>query len=187
MRCFWSKGYEATSMSDLVAATGMAKPGIYANFGDKEQLYQRALGHYVEELYHPIVEELATPGTSLRQDLRQALEKILHSIKGSGLPMGCFVLNSTFECREGAPAIGQRLQELNMERRDAFLRRLLRARDEGDLPASADPEPLANYFAGQSAALSVMAQSGLPLKDLEAMIEVSLTVLPAGSGETGNP
>ena len=46
--CFWKQGYEATSVRDLVAQTGITAASLYNAFGDKRALYQRALDHYVE-------------------------------------------------------------------------------------------------------------------------------------------
>jgi TetR/AcrR family transcriptional repressor of nem operon len=46
--CFWRNGYEATSVKDLVAQTGITAASLYNAFGDKHSIYQRALDHYVE-------------------------------------------------------------------------------------------------------------------------------------------
>ena len=47
--CFWKQGYEATSVRDLVAHTGITAASLYNAFGDKRALYEKALDHYVEE------------------------------------------------------------------------------------------------------------------------------------------
>src|SRR6056297_1687309 len=46
MRAFWARGYRATSMSELVAATGLNRGSIYAGFTDKRGLFLSALRHY---------------------------------------------------------------------------------------------------------------------------------------------
>jgi AcrR family transcriptional regulator len=46
--CFWKQGYEATSVRDLVAQTGITSASLYNAFGDKRALYQKALDHFVE-------------------------------------------------------------------------------------------------------------------------------------------
>ena len=48
MECFWNRGYEATSMRDLVEKTGITGASLYNAFGDKRALYERALDRYVE-------------------------------------------------------------------------------------------------------------------------------------------
>lgn len=49
IQCFWRRGYEATSVRDLVEKTGITSASLYNAFGDKRALYQRALDRYVEE------------------------------------------------------------------------------------------------------------------------------------------
>ena len=48
IQCFWSRGYEATSVRDLADAMGISGPSLYNTFGDKRTLYRQALDHYVE-------------------------------------------------------------------------------------------------------------------------------------------
>jgi TetR/AcrR family transcriptional regulator, transcriptional repressor for nem operon len=48
VQCFWARGYEATSVRDLIEKTGITGASLYNAFGDKRALYQRALDHYVE-------------------------------------------------------------------------------------------------------------------------------------------
>ena len=62
MLTFWKKGYEGTSLQDLCEATGMAKPGLYACFGNKDALFEKSLSHYFDNLAMPTLEELAASG-----------------------------------------------------------------------------------------------------------------------------
>ena len=178
MMTFWEKGFERTSMTDIANATGMAKPGLYANLGDKDEIIRKSLALYNEEMSGPIADELAYSTAPLKETLRASLNGMMHSMRGSGQPMGCFVVNSTFDCGADSPEVAEQICDLNMCRRDAYLTRLQRAKADGELPESADELALANFFAGQSAAIGVMAQSGLGLSELEAMIEVALNAVP---------
>src|SRR6185503_13287769 len=45
---FWKAGYAGTSLDDLVEATGMNRPSLYAAFGDKREIYLKTLEHYRE-------------------------------------------------------------------------------------------------------------------------------------------
>lgn len=47
VQCFWSRGYEATTVRDLIDSTGLTAASLYNAFGDKRAFYQRALDHYV--------------------------------------------------------------------------------------------------------------------------------------------
>lgn len=178
MHTLWEQGYDGTSMADLVKATGMAKPGLYANLGDKDEIFRKALDLYQEEVGAPVFDVLANSNAPLKECIRTALSGILHAKEGSGLPEGCFIVNSTFNCTGQSEDVKDRLQELNIGRRDAYQARFERAKTEGALPDDADVRGLANYFAGQSAAISSMSQAGLSRQELENLIEASLRVLP---------
>ena len=43
---FWAKGFDGASLDDLTEAMGISRPSLYAAFGDKERLFEAALGHY---------------------------------------------------------------------------------------------------------------------------------------------
>ncbi|EEE43784.1 Transcriptional regulator [Roseibium alexandrii DFL-11] len=186
MHTLWEQGYDRTSMADLVSATGMAKPGLYANLGDKDEIFQKALRLYQEEIGAPLIKDLVHSPDSLKQSLRTALRGVLHAQEGSGLPEGCFIINNIFSCSAQSEHLKQALQDLNVERRNAFLLRLKRAQTECELPASTDINAIADFFAGQAAAISSMAQAGLSPTELERMIDVSLSVLPAGPARGGD-
>ncbi|WP_420413497.1 TetR/AcrR family transcriptional regulator [Roseibium sp.] len=181
LHTLWEQGYDRTSMADLVKATGMAKPGLYANLGDKDEIFQKALELYQDEMGTPMIEALVQSDEPLKDSLRAALRGVVHAKEGSGLPEGCFIINSTINCSAQPDHIQDKMRAMNMARRDAFLRRLERAQTDQELPEGTDIVALANFFAGQSASIFTMSQAGLPLEDLEAMIEVSLSVLPDAS------
>src|SRR5258708_34322099 len=65
LELFWRKGYEATSMADLVDHLGIARASIYGTFGGKHDLYLKALDRYLESRDPAIIEALSQPGPAL--------------------------------------------------------------------------------------------------------------------------
>src|SRR5690606_26441621 len=65
MAAFWDRGYEATSMADLMAVMGLQKGSIYKAFGDKRQLYLAALRRYLERASQQIADRLRASPTAL--------------------------------------------------------------------------------------------------------------------------
>jgi TetR/AcrR family transcriptional repressor of nem operon len=94
--CFWQHGYEATSLRDLTAAMGLTSPSLYNSFGDKQQLFERALEHYLDRTTRDRLrrlEEMLAP----RQALEQFFAEIIgHSVKDRQRK-GCFLVNSALE------------------------------------------------------------------------------------------
>ncbi|MEQ9490740.1 MAG: TetR/AcrR family transcriptional regulator [Alphaproteobacteria bacterium] len=178
MKVFWEKGYDATSMNDLVAATGMAKPGLYANFGDKETLFNTALTHYVKILGNQMEEDLATSTDPLPVVIRRYLETVANANLDPDGPCGCFFVNSLVESSHAPETTEKLTRRLDAERRQALVDRFRRARAAGELPADVDTEALGEFFAGQVLALAVMARSGIDRQASERFINVAMTALP---------
>ena len=81
MNAFWARGYEATSLADLMAATGLAKGSIYKAFDDKHDLFMQALRRYLDNLCRDtsqILEGTASPATGLRQWLTTSILGACH-------------------------------------------------------------------------------------------------------------
>ena len=62
LELFWERGYEATSLADLVARLGIARASLYGTFGSKHDLFVKALDRYLEVRDSALVEELSRPG-----------------------------------------------------------------------------------------------------------------------------
>jgi TetR/AcrR family transcriptional repressor of nem operon len=72
MQVFWCRGYEATSVQDLVDATGVGRGSLYAAFGSKEGLYLAALDRYREQLAAPMLDAVRS-GKPVRTVVRDVL------------------------------------------------------------------------------------------------------------------
>src|SRR3989454_1626399 len=105
MEVFWSRGYEATSIRDLVKHMGINRPSLYDTFGDKHALYLQALDRYREVEGRKVLELLERPG-SVKKTLRQLFGGVVEKAVCDGQRRGCFMSNATSElagrCKETA-------------------------------------------------------------------------------------
>src|SRR6202008_4821595 len=74
MTTFWTRGYEATSIDDLVEATGIGRGSLYGTFGDKRQLFLAALDRYWDTVGMEMFAELS------RSDARHAVERMFDAL-----------------------------------------------------------------------------------------------------------
>ena len=99
---FWSHGFAATSMEDLLAATGMHKGSFYRSFGSKRAAFDAAFGRYVAQVTATdVVPALTAPGPALAR-LEQLVTDRLNSALRPGDehrsgPRGCLVVNTATE------------------------------------------------------------------------------------------
>lgn len=93
INAFWERGYEATSLADLMAVTGLQKGSLYKAFGDKRSLFLKALQAYLDRQYSLIRETLSQP------DPQQAIATMFHFLADSTsrASKGCFAVNSLME------------------------------------------------------------------------------------------
>ena len=134
---FWRKGFEGTSVTDLTAAMGITKPSLYATFGNKEELFQKALDSYQATCMVFIEPALAEPTA------RQVVERMLYGYADAQTdcahPPGCLGTNAALVCSEAAEPIRQQLIARRTQQEAALERRLEIARDSGDLPTGSGP------------------------------------------------
>ncbi|MFG3488676.1 MULTISPECIES: TetR/AcrR family transcriptional regulator [unclassified Streptomyces] len=146
LELFWARGYEATTMSDLVERLGIGRASIYATFGNKHTLYLRAMDRYLETRDPRIVEELSAPGPALPA-VRALVRRFAAEASADGeRANGCFVTNSAAELGPHDTAVARRV-ELSWEQIETLLyAALTRARAGGELPADRDPRALARML-----------------------------------------
>ena len=96
MTVFWDKGYEATTMQDLVKASGLLKGSLYGAFGDKQALYMAALKHYNRTRIQAGIDMLNGEG-SARQKIARLFDNVIESTKRGLFAGGCLLCNASLE------------------------------------------------------------------------------------------
>jgi TetR/AcrR family transcriptional repressor of nem operon len=96
MQVFWNKGYEATTMQDLVKASGLLKGSLYGAFGDKRTIYLAALKHYNRTRMHAQIEILNGEG-SVRRKISRLFDNVIEATKRDVFAGGCLLCNASLE------------------------------------------------------------------------------------------
>ncbi len=178
MIAFWQNGYSGTSMNDLADASGMAKPGLYAAFGDKEALFEKALLHYFETYGGPVFAQLKLARKNVVEDFRDFLGAIADLTLDKNTPAGCFLVNALVDCTYGPERHREVVTGLRESRYSAIRERLLKAADAGELRDDADIDRVATFLDGQFSAIALLGRSGCKEADLKTFVETGLQALP---------
>ncbi|MGW3289891.1 TetR/AcrR family transcriptional regulator [Streptomyces sp. NPDC001002] len=146
LELFWRRGYEATSMADLVEHLGIGRASLYATFGSKHELYLKALDRYDRAGLPPIVRELSQPGPALPA-VRAVVRRYASEAADEQLRLnGCLVTNTAAELAPHDPAATRRV-ERNWDQLETVLHSaLVRAQAQDELPADRDPLTLARML-----------------------------------------
>ncbi|MFD3457667.1 TetR/AcrR family transcriptional regulator [Streptomyces sp. NPDC058691] len=181
LEVFWRQGYEGTGISDLTKAMGINNaPSLYNAFGNKEQLFRKALDRYADGPARYIREAFAEPTA------RAAVEALLHGAADAttdpGHPRGCITVQGALACSPGAEAARDELTARRAAGEAALRERLQQAAKSGELPAGSDPEGLARYFATIYQGVAVQAASGATREQLHQIVDMAMTVWPQQPG-----
>ncbi len=176
MLAFWRRGYEGTSMADLVQALGIASARIYAAFGSKQDLFREAVQHY-EAGDGGFADRAMAQEPRVRDALARVLRDAVATYTDDAHPLGCMVVTAATNCAEENEAVAAWLAEHRRQRTQSLIDRLQRALDEGELRAGTDVQALGDFYATQLHGISVQARDGVPRQRLLAAVETALLLL----------
>ena len=176
LRVFWSKGYEAASLTDLTEAMGITRPSLYAAFGNKEALFRKALDLYEREKLAYIGEALKAPTS--RAVAERLLRGALAMQTSDCEPKGCMRVLTSVGCSPEAESIRSDVMARRQSSQRALCDRMSRAKEEGDLPEGTDVEGLCAYLAAVLGGMTIQAGSGASKAQLEGLVETTLRMWP---------
>ncbi|WP_428144903.1 TetR/AcrR family transcriptional regulator [Delftia acidovorans] len=176
MLAFWRRGYEGTSMADLVQALGIASARIYAAFGSKQDLFREAVQRY-EAGDGGFADRAMAQEPRVRDALARVLRDAVVTYTDDAHPLGCMVVTAATNCAEENEAVAAWLAEHRRQRTQSLIDRLQRALDEGELRAGTDVQALGDFYATQLHGISVQARDGVPRQRLLAAVETALLLL----------
>lgn len=171
MEVFWAKGYEGTTLEELLEAMGgITAPSLYNAFGSKEELFKEAVDLYVLTIAQKSVEALEN-APSARVGVESMLRIATTGFSRPGRPRGCMVTTSAAKCARGNEGAEAYVRSLRIKAPDAIKRRLKRALEEGELPASVDTDRMAAFYATVAQGLGVRAGDGVSRAELMAVVD----------------
>jgi AcrR family transcriptional regulator len=173
---FWSRGYEGTSMADLVSALGLASARIYAAFGSKEALFREAIAHYEANEGGFVARALAQEPTA-NQAMARILREAVETYTRPGKPRGCMVVTAATNCAVENEQMRDWLAELRRKQTALISGRLRQALRDGELMPGTDTQALGDYLSTVLHGLSVQACDGVPRKRLHALSDLALVTL----------
>lgn len=176
LEVFWRKGYEGASLNDLTEAMGINKPSLYAAFGNKEELFRKALDRYIKEKVAYLREAVEAP-TAYGMAQRM-LFGAADMLTNSDHPVGCLTVKGALTCSDQSPSVKQEIDKIRINFETTMRDRLERAKQEGDLPADADTAHLCRFLSTIVQGMSVQAASGASRDDLMMVAGTALTAWP---------
>jgi TetR/AcrR family transcriptional repressor of nem operon len=177
MHVFWHKGYEATSMEDLLTAMNLNRGSLYDTFGDKRELFLKAMDRYcMDGSIGRRFSILNQPGPALPL-IRQFIGAMLEFGLSDPQRRGCFITNTVMELAPHEKDIALKVAGRLQMAEEAFFKLLTRAKQEGELAHDKDPRALARFLTTMMQGTIVMIKAGATADVVKQTAETALSIL----------
>lgn len=169
---FWLKGYEATSLNDLIQAMGISKSSFYETYGSKQSLFLSSIDHYATTALKDMVLTLESdmPG---REAIAQVFVHTANRFITHTTPMGCFLSNSAAELAPDCEPAKEKVVGYFQRAEEAFTSAVTRGQKEGTISSDHDARALGRFLVSSMNGLQVVGkanQDEATLKDIVATI-----------------
>lgn len=174
VRLFWRHGYEATSMADLVAALGVGAPSLYAAFGNKAQLFTKALERYAETFSVTLYGVIDDPFLTTQAAVEILFDQAARQFSEPETPGGCFMYSAAAAVSPTSGAIEVLLRGERAEFETRLATRLVQGISRGDMRSNIDPIATAKYLNCILQGMSLQARDGAKYADLKSIAQRAL-------------
>ena len=173
---FWTQGYEATSMADLMEATGLHKGSLYKAFEDKHDIFMKSLGRYLDGAYEHMQSVLAAAQTPV-DGLRAWLNGVVLLCRNQPVQRGCLALNTAVELGPHDADVTALIQNHHSRASRLLMETIVSGQRSGDIRTDLTSDQLAKalfiFSAGLLGASKVLSQT----VDPEEMVDSALAMV----------
>lgn len=177
---FWDRGYAATSIDDLSAATGLGRGSLYATFKGKHEIFVRALTDYTSAALADWTASLE--GDDPLERLRAQVRSIAGGIAGDSALRGCMMAKSAAERSVDDSEVLDTTRATLTAMRAALRENLAAAKAAGQLRDDADVEALASMLLALLRGAEALGKGGIETQVVMEAAEQALALLPVTAG-----
>jgi TetR/AcrR family transcriptional repressor of nem operon len=172
---FWRKGYNATSMQDLVDGLGISRSSLYDTFGDKHTLYIRALEKY-KALGSGQMCSIVSNAASAKEAIRKLLELAIGEASADEQRKGCFMVNAEVESAPHDEQVSQMICQNDQQVEDAFYAAIKKGQENAEISNTKDARALARFIMNTVKGIRVSAKSTTDKTFFEDIINVTMSM-----------
>ena len=184
MEAFWARGYEATSLNDLLDCMQIQRASLYNAFGDKHSLFLDALRRY-DTIHRQAEIEKLLKMPSPRQAILSYFEDVVTAVVAHGARNGCFLINTALELSPHDPEVAEVVRKAFHHTEHKFFRKMIeKGRTMGEIDKSVVPTSTARALLGLVIGLLVLARSRPEKLLLQSIAKQAENLLPPGDKAT---
>jgi TetR/AcrR family transcriptional regulator, transcriptional repressor for nem operon len=173
---FWQKGYEATSMEDLVNELGISRSSLYDTFGDKEKLYCKTLNIYCSENVYTLIEKALQTDNPL-QFIKDIFTSIITDVKKDADKKGCYIVNALVELVNANSKVAQIVEDNNAAFEKMIEQLITKGQRDNSIQSKKSAKQLARFLFTTICGIKVSAKANTSAKNLREVADVALEAL----------
>ncbi|MDF2680447.1 MAG: transcriptional regulator, TetR family [Brevibacillus sp.] len=175
MLVFWEKGYEATSIPDLLKAMGLSRSSLYETFVDKQTLYVEAMQHYKKT--NQKKRNLLVNASSAKTGIRQYFDQHITSAFDEDLPKGCLITNAALGFDSPDEQLHKLIRDSFDELEKAFFELLSKGQQTGEIDSKKDSKALSHLLLNLNHSINVVSKVKTDKKIIYDMMNTVIEML----------
>ena len=176
MHVFWEKGFESTSLQDLLDAMQLSKSSFYQAFLSKEHLFQECISNYQKEMLESLKQDF-TNSESGFEFIESTFLNIANSMQNNTKKRGCLIINTAHEFGQKNSVIASIVKNSIEKFEDVFIQAIKLGQSQKVIPKSKNPKVLAKYLVNNMSGLRSLIKAGTSRKQLNEIVDVILEPL----------
>ncbi len=176
IQLFWHKGYNGTSMQDLVDALGISRSSLYDTYTDKHTLFMKALESYQYSGSAKIQEIIDHPG-SAKETVKKLLEFATTELLGDKQQKGCFMVNAEVEVAPHDAEVNKLVCKNDQQMEEAFYQVIRKGQDSGEIRNQQDARALARFIFNSVKGMRVTAKIAADKSVFDDIIKLTVSTL----------
>lgn len=173
---FWLKGYNGTSMQDLVDALGISRSSLYDTYGDKHTLFLKALESYQLSASGKVC-NIVSSAKPAKQAIKELLEFITNGLINDKSHKGCFMVNAEVEIAPHDAEVSQMICQNDQQVEEAFYKVIKKGQESGEITNKQDARALTRFIFNNVKGIRVTAKSTTDKAIFDDIIKLALSVL----------
>lgn len=176
MQVFWTRGYNGTSLIDLIDGTGLSRGSLYKAFGDKRGLFLVALDRYFSVTSAGLFQTLQKPGP-VKAAIRETLIRFAQISSAEDGLRGCMLVATATEMVPHDEGVADCVKAMFDRMRNAYAAAIARGQASGEIPARHDAQTLAGLIVCLTQGMRAVGKTGAAAKQMTAVVNAAMALL----------
>jgi TetR/AcrR family transcriptional repressor of nem operon len=176
IQLFWHKGYNATSMQDLVDALGISRSSLYDTYSDKHTLFLKALESY-QLAGNAKINEIVDQSNSAKETVIKLMELATKDLVGDKQQKGCFMVNAEVEVAPHDQEVSKLVCQNERQMETAFFQVIKKGQESGEVKNTQDALVLAKFIFNAVKGMQVTAKTSADATSFRNIIKLTVAVL----------